>query len=146
MSEPSTSSYPDLFDEYTPDILNAIDQVEASYERDHEKPTDPQPAAQPRKRPRSPPPSPKPERAATLQQLTTRDGSSSYMDDTRTYGASKFNGWGEYMSRKRAKLQIQNAEIPNDDDGGGGVAGGSSKIFEGLKIYVRHSSGPRFPA
>ncbi|EIN07940.1 hypothetical protein PUNSTDRAFT_135458 [Punctularia strigosozonata HHB-11173 SS5] len=139
MSEPSTSSYPDLFDEYTPDILNAIDEAEASYEPIQAKATDLQPAVQLRKRHRSP--SPKSEHPATLEQLTTEDGSS-YMDDTSTYGASKFNGWGEYMRRKRAKLQIQNAEIPSDGDGGGGMADESSKFFEGLRIYINGYTTP----
>lgn len=51
------------------------------------------------------------------------------------YGPSKFGDFGGYMSRKRAKLQIQNAEL---DDRGEGSSGGG--IFSGLEIYV----GPPF--
>ncbi|KAH9989747.1 hypothetical protein BJV77DRAFT_1061146 [Russula vinacea] len=37
-------------------------------------------------------------------------GTGSYMDSD-AYGASRFGGFGEYMRRKRAKLQIQNTEM-----------------------------------
>lgn len=43
------------------------------------------------------------------------------------YGAAVFGGFGQYMRRKRAKLQIQNAEI---------VEAPKSRIFNGLAIYV----------
>ena len=66
------------------------------------------------------------------QVLSSVDAKESYMN-THTYGASRFGQFGEYMSRKRAKLQIQNAEITNEDDG----ASSSNKIFNGLQIYVR---------
>ncbi|GBE82816.1 DNA repair protein [Sparassis crispa] len=49
-----------------------------------------------------------------------------------TYGASRFGEWGEYMSRKRAKLQIQNAEMDVDD----GDGAGQSRIFRSLQIYI----------
>ena len=56
----------------------------------------------------------------------------SYLDG-HTYGASRFGEFGEYMTRKRAKLQVQNAEIePEEDDGAS-----ASKLFSGLQIYVR---------
>lgn len=45
--------------------------------------------------------------------------------DLDTYGASRFGEFGEYMRRKRAKLQIQNAQETK------------SNIFEGVAIYVR---------
>ena len=50
-----------------------------------------------------------------------------------TYGASRFGGFGEYMRRKRAKLQIQNAEMeqPSTTDD---VT--KSQIFKGIAIYV----------
>ena len=50
-----------------------------------------------------------------------------------TYDASRFGGFGDYMRRKRAKLQIQNAELEQasaTDD----VA--KSHIFKGIAIYV----------
>lgn len=49
------------------------------------------------------------------------------------YGASRFGGFGEYMSRKRAKLQIQNAEL-EQTGATGDVA--KSQIFKGITIYV----------
>jgi hypothetical protein len=46
------------------------------------------------------------------------------------YGASHFGDFGEYMRRKRAKLQIQNAALRSKDHASG------SGIFKGLSIYV----------
>lgn len=52
-----------------------------------------------------------------------------------TYGASRFGEFGDYMRRKRAKLQIQNDQISgsNKDD----ACEIRSRIFQGLAIYVR---------
>jgi DNA repair protein REV1 len=47
-------------------------------------------------------------------------------DKNDIYGASSFGDYGEYMSRKRAKLQIQNADMVDL----------KSTIFEGIEIYV----------
>ncbi|KAG2358060.1 hypothetical protein BDR07DRAFT_1489913 [Suillus spraguei] len=48
------------------------------------------------------------------------------------YGASRFGHFGEYMHRKCAKLQIQNATLDASQD-----VGARKKIFSGLSIYVR---------
>jgi DNA repair protein REV1 len=48
-------------------------------------------------------------------------------EDDEVYGASHFGQFGEYMRRKRAKLQIQNAVLAQTEDSG---------IFRGLSIYV----------
>lgn len=55
-------------------------------------------------------------------------------EDEDTYGASRFGGFGDYMRRKRAKLQIQNADMVE-----GSKDSVKSQIFEGLSIYVRIS-------
>ena len=49
------------------------------------------------------------------------------------YGASRFGGFGEYMRRKRAKLQIQNADLeqPSATDDGA-----KSQILKGIAVYV----------
>ena len=52
---------------------------------------------------------------------------------SHTYGASSFGNWGEYMARKRAKLQIQNAEMDESSESGDRPL---SRIFRGLQIYV----------
>jgi hypothetical protein len=57
---------------------------------------------------------------------------SSYLDSD-TYGASRFGGFGEYMRRKRAKLQVQNAEIGSSTPM---VIAPTSKLFSGLSIHV----------
>ncbi|KZT59731.1 DNA repair protein [Calocera cornea HHB12733] len=54
--------------------------------------------------------------------------------DSDTYGASKFSGWGDYMRRKRAKLQVQNSEIEEQDEEA--VVAGKPKIFRGLAIHI----------
>jgi hypothetical protein len=59
-------------------------------------------------------------------------GTSSYLD-SNTYGASRFGGFGEYMRRKRAKLQIQNAEMGSSTPM---VTTSTSKLFSGLSIHV----------
>ena len=53
--------------------------------------------------------------------------------DSDTYGASRFGEFGEYMRRKRAKLQIQNAEM---GDTPRGKAPKSQLLFKGLSIHV----------
>ena len=52
--------------------------------------------------------------------------------DSDTYGASRFGGFGEYMRRKRAKLQIQNTQMALVDT----MSTSASTIFRGLAIYV----------
>lgn len=53
-----------------------------------------------------------------------------------TYGASRFGEFGDYMRRKRAKLQIQNAQMSeNNNDNASGET--ESRIFQGIAIYVR---------
>jgi DNA repair protein REV1 len=47
------------------------------------------------------------------------------------YGASRFGHFGEYMRRKRAKLQIQNTHLERTDEDSK-----KSTIFRGLAIYV----------
>jgi len=65
---------------------------------------------------------------------------SSHMDSD-TYGASRFGGFGEYMRRKRAKLQIQNAEMGDTPDAGTS----KSKLFNGLSIHVGRPSHVCYP-
>lgn len=59
-------------------------------------------------------------------------GNSGRVEDTNQaiYGASSFGGWGEYVRRKRAKLQIQNAEIA------GQAKSDAPGIFHKLQIHV----------
>lgn len=83
-----------------------------------EEELEPPPAAQPcLKRKRSP--TPEPEDEPTVE------------DDI--YGPASFGGFGEYMHRKRAKLQIQNDHIAKE--------GERSQIFKDLSIYVRTNEG-----
>jgi DNA repair protein REV1 len=43
--------------------------------------------------------------------------------DQAVYGSTKFGDWGDYMRKKRAKLQIQNSAA-------------TAGIFKGLSIHV----------
>lgn len=72
-----------------------------------------------------------PSQAFTLPRLADV-GDSSYLDE-HTYGASRFGEMGEYMRRKRAKLQIQNTEMDDGDQ----EDSRKSQLFKGLAIYVR---------
>ena len=54
---------------------------------------------------------------------------------SHTYGASRFGEFGEYMARKRAKLQIQNAEEEEEEEPETETV--HSRIFQGVQIYVR---------
>ena len=57
----------------------------------------------------------------TKRKLSSSEGQPEYVvvgeggNDVDTYGASKFGDFGNYMRRKRAKLQIQNFETPNGE-------------------------------
>ncbi|PVG02317.1 DNA repair protein [Serendipita vermifera] len=53
-------------------------------------------------------------------------------DKNDIYGASTFGDWGEYMARKRAKLQIQNKDLLETGSG----------IFKGIEIYVNGRTNP----
>ena len=64
-----------------------------------------------------------------LSSVHTGEDNVTYLD-SHTYGASRFGEFGEYMARKRAKLQIQNAEMDTEEESG------TSRIFQGLQIYV----------
>lgn len=60
--------------------------------------------------------------------------------DSHTYGASTFGGFGEYMARKRAKLQVQNQTLTSVSE-----LETTSKIFQGVGIYVRGNPAVRVP-
>ncbi|OBZ75554.1 DNA repair protein rev1 [Grifola frondosa] len=140
LSSGSLSS--DYFDD-DPDFIQALNHVvlpgdiEASPVRhnpiDEDIELQPPPSTQPGlKRPRSLPTEEDGSKFhSVLASVDANDGDSSYMS-SYTYGASHFGDYGEYMSRKRAKLQLQNAEMDVKD--GGSEARG--RIFHGLQIYI----------
>ncbi|KAG8809527.1 deoxycytidyl transferase, partial [Serendipita sp. 399] len=53
-------------------------------------------------------------------------------DPDDIYGASSFGGYGQYMSRKRAKLQIQNATMSKIQ----------STVLRGVQIYINGHTEP----
>jgi len=58
--------------------------------------------------------------------------------NSHTYGAATFGDFGEYMARKRAKLQVQNQTLTSDPE-----LETTSKIFQGIGIYVCGDSAVR---
>ncbi|KAF8338981.1 uncharacterized protein EI90DRAFT_2908211 [Cantharellus anzutake] len=61
------------------------------------------------------------------------------MDDETNqdiYGPSVFGGFGEYMARKRRKLQMQNAEILNN------TQSPKPQIFKGTGVYINGRTEP----
>ncbi|EKM56092.1 uncharacterized protein PHACADRAFT_174265 [Phanerochaete carnosa HHB-10118-sp] len=93
-----------------------------------------QEATQPnRKRPRSPSPRDEGVRkpSSKLALVDENSEAAAYMQSD-IYGASSFGGFGEYMHRKRAKLQVQNAEMGTK----GSPSVIRSRIFSGLQIYI----------
>ncbi|KAF5388723.1 hypothetical protein D9757_004806 [Collybiopsis confluens] len=52
-------------------------------------------------------------------------------EEEDVYGAARFGDFGQYMKRKRAKLQIQNKDIAGDEG-----------IFTGLSIYINGYTDP----
>ncbi|KAI0317485.1 hypothetical protein OF83DRAFT_1283395 [Amylostereum chailletii] len=65
--------------------------------------------------------------------LRNTDDADDYLDD-HTYGAAHFGEFGEYMRRKRAKLQVQNTALEDGD--------GKSALFKGLAIYINGRTEP----
>ncbi|KAF7336714.1 DNA repair protein [Mycena venus] len=54
--------------------------------------------------------------------------------DEVIYGAAEFGNFGQYMKRKRAKLQIQNSEI--------NTTTAETQIFKGVTVYVNGWTSP----
>ncbi|KAG9100820.1 deoxycytidyl transferase [Ceratobasidium sp. 370] len=54
-----------------------------------------------------------------------------------TYGASKFGGFGDYMRRKRAKLQNQNTDLSSQDR-----RSSQTTLFKSLAIYITGRTNP----
>jgi hypothetical protein len=130
----SGSASSDLFEPEDPDFILALGNAILPGDVPQPEPTSeesnahPPPYSQPQlKRPRSPSP---PLSHSVLPPLR-KDNEQEEVDQA-TYGASRFGEYGEYMRRKRAKLQIQNTELSGPDE----VLKAKSGIFQGLEIYV----------
>ena len=74
---------------------------------------------------------------STLHKRTHGEVADDYLD-SHIYGASTFGGFGEYMARKRAKLQVQNQTLTSEPE-----LEITSKIFQGIGIYVRDNPAVR---
>lgn len=75
---------------------------------------------------------------STLQKRTHGEVAGDYLDSD-TYGAASFGGFGEYMARKRAKLQVQNQTLTSESE-----LETISNIFRGVAIYVRCDLAAKF--
>jgi hypothetical protein len=105
---PTDSASSDLFDS-DPAFLQALEELDIPYEDNIGPSTN----------------------RSTLKRAHSPDNETDYMK-MDVYGASSFGGFGEYMSRKRAKLQVQNAALDKQDD----QPFNGPKIFQGLAFYV----------
>jgi DNA repair protein REV1 len=124
---PSSNPSSDLFGSDDTDFLEALSNAVL--------PGDVQPPESSLKRPRSPQPEPTAQsRVLPLLPIVDHDNPESQVDQD-IYGPSRFGQYGEYMRRKRAKLQIQNTYL--EQDGVDEVTGSRSQIFRGMAIYVR---------
>ncbi|KAG0706469.1 hypothetical protein DFH29DRAFT_798311 [Suillus ampliporus] len=127
-SSASTDSS-DLFGPDDPEFLEALGHAVLPGDRHTTPPHDPESPS--RKHPRD---------ESDEQQVDhemTSHGTRGPEDNPEIYGASRFGHFGEYMHRKRAKLQIQNANIDASQD-----IGAKSKIFSGLSIYINGWTNP----
>jgi len=79
-----------------------------------------------------PPPPGQPKRKRSLSPEPVPHNHHQITAPDDTYGASTFGGFGDYMRRKRAKLQVQNEHMTEDEQSGPKTQG----IFHGLAIYV----------
>ncbi|KAF4614910.1 hypothetical protein D9613_003349 [Agrocybe pediades] len=124
VQEPSQSNSSDYFEGDDSQFLEALGTitlpgdvpVEQKTSQDLEEEAEPPPLAQPLKR--------------RYSQLFDDDEEATVHVEAEndTYGAAHFGNFGEYMRRKRAKLQIQNAQMSQDS--------GDDGIFKGLAIYI----------
>lgn len=145
----SLSGSSDYFDN-DPDFLRALQEVALPGDV-QQSPQQSAGASSSRSSPQEPPPSTQPslkrrrsadeedEEGVThhrvISSIDQNQAKAGYLTP-ETYGASKFGDWGQYMSRKRAKLQVQNTEIDEDSE----EVVQKSRIFRGLEIYVRLST------
>lgn len=77
------------------------------------------------------------QQVGTTSHGTLTHGLGDTEDDPEIYGASRFGHFGEYMHRKRAKLQIQNAALDASQE-----VSATKKIFSGLSIYINGWTNP----
>ncbi|KAK7062843.1 deoxycytidyl transferase [Paramarasmius palmivorus] len=115
-----------------------LSQSSVDKEEDAEPEPSPLPPSQPRRlhyvlNEHEPPPSTQPglkRRYTEVDQDEVQDEKAAE-DDEAVYGEAHFGNFGEYMRRKRAKLQIQNTGIANDE-----TLNKEPQIFKGIAIYV----------
>ena len=108
--------------------VQALDEFEQSLvQQDHQQPADEEQ-------------DPKIQQVQPLSTLHKRAHGEVTVDDldSHTYGASTFGGFEEYMARKRAKLQIQNQTLGSQSE-----VETTSKIFQGIGLYVRSNPAVR---
>ena len=123
---PSGSASSDLFQSDDTDFLEALRTTVLPGDLPQHKADkiDTAPLSQfqaPSKRPRSPTPN--------IDHCSADESGA----DLDVYAPSRFGQFGEYMRRKRAKLQIQNVQLEKVGDRGAT----KGQIFRGLAIYVR---------
>lgn len=137
MSNPveASQSSSDYFGEEDPHFLEALKHIplpgdEPPPER-VQLTNDPQIVSDDSEDYESPPPPAQPRLKRRHSEIESGEEEVQQLNDI--YGASHFGEFGEYMRRKRAKLQIQNQALEDKAN----ISGG---IFEGVAIYVSQAS------
>ncbi|KAG1856657.1 hypothetical protein DFJ58DRAFT_716051 [Suillus subalutaceus] len=122
----ASSDSSDLFGPDDPEFLEALRNAVLPGDQITAPPPDTESLS--RKRPRD---ESDEQQLGTTSHGTLTHGLGDTEEDPEIYGASRFGHFGEYMHRKRAKLQIQNAALDASQE-----VSATKKIFSGLSIYV----------
>ncbi|KAG6898612.1 hypothetical protein C0993_005696, partial [Termitomyces sp. T159_Od127] len=129
----SQTNSSDYYDEDDPAFLEALATTTLPGDIDVSMDSEPEDGALDDSQELEPPPATQPslKRARIeVHEESERQGQADSPVDEDVYGQSHFGEFGEYMRRKRAKLQIQNADIDQET---------GSHLFKGLAIYASFS-------
>lgn len=136
----ASQSYSDYFGSEDSQFLEALQNIVLP--GDNPPVVQPQPSSEPivveddTEDEESPPPPAQPDLKRRHSDVEPEQGGIQEAQDEDIYGPSRFGQFGEYMRRKRAKLQIQNQELERKTNA---KEAKNSGIFEGLAIYVSYS-------
>ncbi|KAG1865330.1 hypothetical protein F4604DRAFT_998681 [Suillus subluteus] len=128
----ASSDSSDLFGPDDPEFLEALRNAVLPGDQITAPPPDTESLS--RKRPRD---ESDEQQLGTTSRGTLTHGLGDTEEDPEIYGASRFGHFGEYMHRKRAKLQIQNAALDASQE-----VSATKKIFSGLSIYINGWTNP----
>jgi hypothetical protein len=144
--KPSSTQSTDYFGEDDPEFFMGLEDVILPGDITRYIPAEPHNLSDFSSRESTPPPIPPPAKAGLKRRH--QDRSDDEEKDIRkppphltsrgedVYGESHFGEFGEYMRRKRAKLQLQNTVMEEDDTSDGRHLKEGQGLFKGISIYV----------